>query len=431
MTTQTVPPAPPASSAVPALAKTPPLRIFMTVLHLAGLGVIGAIVLTMLSGLLGLGLGLILVLGVGLLFLVGFVYFFYATAWFEVGRASSLYSLDLPPLRWRGSQHTGFGGWLHSLWRQLIDGRTWRAIANFVIACVMGAIVLRLFEGMIRSAIVSFAPLTGAETIRAPFPFFAAETAVSWAPLLGALGVVLAAAAIVGLALLHRVLTRAIVVPNREAELHEQVRTTSAQREGAVRAADVERTRIERDLHDGVQPRLVSVGMTLGLAQQKIDSDPDAAKALIGEAHTSTKAAITELRQLARGIHASVLDDRGLDAALSALASRSHIPVSLDVRMDGRCSRDAEAAVYFSIAESLTNAAKHSRASECRVVVRLREGGTLWARVEDNGMGGAQVQPGGGLDGISNRVLAAGGTFRLDSPQGGPTSLEVSVPCAS
>lgn len=163
-----------------------------------------------------------------------------------------------------------------------------------------------------------------------------------------------------------------------------------------------------------------------------------AAKELISEAHTSTKAAITELRQLARGIHASVLDDRGLDAALSALASRSHIPVSLDVRIDPatgagtqRVSREAEAAVYFAIAESLTNAAKHSRASEARVTVRIRGGNTLWARVEDNGMGGAQVQPGGGLDGISNRILAAGGTFRLDSPLGGPTSLEVNVPCAS
>lgn len=431
MTTQTVPPASPVPPAAPAPAKTPPLRILMTVLHLAGLGVIGAFVLTMLSGLLGLGLGLILVVGVGLLFLVGFVYLFFATGWFEVARASSLYRLDLPPLRWRGSPHTGFGGWLHSLWRQLIDGRTWRAIANLVIACIMGALVVHLFESMIRGGITAFAPLTGADVVTIPLLFFSTPTLAAWAPLVGAIGVVLSAAAIVGLALLHRVLTRAIVVPNREAELTEQVRTTSAQREGAVRAADVERTRIERDLHDGVQPRLVSVGMTLGLAQQKIDTDPDAAKQLIGEAHTSTKAAITELRQLARGIHASVLDDRGLDAALSALASRSHIPVSLDVRMNGRCSRDAEAAVYFSIAESLTNAAKHSRASECRVVVRLREGGTLWARVEDNGMGGAQVQPGGGLDGVSNRVLAAGGTFRLDSPQGGPTSLEVSVPCAS
>lgn len=180
--------------------------------------------------------------------------------------------------------------------------------------------------------------------------------------------------------------------------------------------------------------------MTLGLAQQKIDSDPAAAKALIDEAHTSTKAAITELRQLARGIHASVLDDRGLDAALSALAARSPVPVVLDVRLDGRCSRTAEAALYFSIAESITNAAKHSRASECRVTVRRRTepgpGDTaetvwLWARVEDNGVGGARVIPGGGLDGIVNRIVAAGGTSRLDSPHGGPTALEVSVPCAS
>ena len=117
--------------------------------------------------------------------------------------------------------------------------------------------------------------------------------------------------------------------------------------------------------------------------------------------------------------------------SLAALASRSHVPVRLDVRIDGRCSRDAEAAVYFALAESLTNAAKHSRATECRVTVRRREDGTLWARVEDDGIGGAQVLPGGGLDGIVNRVTAAGGTIRLDSPQGGPTSLEVSVPCAS
>ncbi len=198
-----------------------------------------------------------------------------------------------------------------------------------------------------------------------------------------------------------------------------------------MRAAEVERTRIERDRHDAGQPRLVSVGMTLGMAQQKVDDDPEAAKALIAEAHTSTKAAITELRQLARGIHTSVLDDRGLDAALSALAGRSHIPVALDVRVSERCSSEAEAAVYFVVAESLTNAAKHSRATECRVLVRQREGGVLWARVEDNGIGGGRVVPGGGLDGIANRVAGAGGTFRLDSPVGGPTAVEVSVPCAS
>lgn len=400
----------------------------MTILHLAALGVVGGGVIGVLAALFGTGVGLLFVLGIGIVFLVGLVYALYGVGWFEVVRVRGLYGLDVADLQPRRRRAPGFGGWIRSLGRQSIDGRMWRALANFAIACIFGALVIRLFWGMVWSAIYSFTPLfAGGETI-APFGNL---IDAGWAPLFGILGVVAAAAGIIGLALLHRTISRALIVPNREAELAERVRTTSAQREGAVRAADVERTRIERDLHDGVQPRLVSVGMTLGLAQQKIDNDPTAAKELISEAHTSTKAAITELRQLARGIHASVLDDRGLDAALSALASRSHIPVHLDVRMDGRCSRDAEAAVYFSIAESLTNAAKHSRASECRVVVRLREGNVLWARVEDNGMGGAQVQPGGGLDGISNRVLAAGGTFRIDSPQGGPTSLEVSVPCAS
>jgi len=155
----------------------------------------------------------------------------------------------------------------------------------------------------------------------------------------------------------------------------------------------------------------------------------------VDEAHTSTKAAITELRQLTRGIYASVLDDRGLDAALSAVVGRSHIPVNLDVRLAQRYDRDAEAAVYFAIAEALTNAAKHSRASEARVTVRAREDDAgrpvLWARVEDNGTGGAKVLPGGGLDGITNRVVAAGGTITIDSPAGGPTALEVNVLCAS
>lgn len=410
-------------------APKPPLRIVLSILHLAGIGVIGGFIFAMLSGLLGTGLGLLFAAGVGIVLLVGLVYALFGVGWFEVARVSALYKTPITPLRWRPRDRPGFAGWLRSLGRQAIDGRMWRALANFAITAVLGWIVLRLAWGVVWSIVISFAPLTGTDAVMGPFGGGGIDAA--WAPLVGILGLAASIVGMIGLALLHRVLSLSIVVRSREAELTERVRTSTAQREGAVRAADLERTRIERDLHDGVQPRLVSVGMTLGLAQQKIDNDPGAAKELIAEAHTSTKAAITELRQLARGIHASVLDDRGLDAALSALASRSHIPVSLDVRMDGRCSREAEAAVYFSIAESLTNAAKHSRASETRVTVRLREGGVLWARVEDNGMGGAQVQPGGGLDGIANRILAAGGTFRLESPLGGPTSLEVNVPCAS
>ncbi|MDQ0614622.1 signal transduction histidine kinase [Microbacterium sp. W4I4] len=448
--TPSQPPAPPAAPQVAAPAAGPaapissqpatagdtakrPHRLFLTILELAALGVVGSGILAALSAMLGVGLGMLFVFGIGIFILLGLVYALFGVAWFEVRRVSGLYGEELPDLQWTTRTHPGFGGWLRNVGKQSINGPMWRVIVNFVLACIAGALLIRLFWGAIWSAFFAFTPLHTQGVAAGPL---GSDVAVEWAPVVGILGVLACTAGIIGLAMLHRLLSRTLVVPNREAELAARVQTTTAQRAGAVRAAELERTRIERDLHDGVQPRLVSVGMTLGLAQQKIDSDPVAAKALIDEAHTSTKAAITELRQLARGIHTSVLDDRGLDAALSALAGRSHIPVQLDVRIEpgltgtGAGCRDAEAAVYFAIAESLTNAAKHSRASECRVVVRSRDGG-LWARVEDNGMGGAQVQPGGGLDGITNRVLAAGGTFRLDSPVGGPTSLEVTVPCAS
>ncbi|MDN3311946.1 histidine kinase [Microbacterium oryzae] len=405
-----------------------PLRVAGAVAHLAALAFLGAVAFTVLLTLLGVGIGLVPVIGIGLLLLVGLVYLLYGVAWLETARVDGLYGFGLPALAWRPRVGPGFGGYLRTLLRQAVDAPMWRALANLAIATFFGALVLTLLRTLVASIVTCFAPLAGAETVRTVFGL---EIATAWAIPVGILGALVSAAGIIGLALLHGVLSRAILVPSQEEQLAAQARTSDAQRAGAVRASEVERTRIERDLHDGVQPRLVSVGMTLGLAQQKIDGDPDAARSLIEEAHTSTKAAITELRQLARGIHASVLDDRGLDAALSALAGRSHIPVHLDVRMDGRCSREAEAAVYFAIAESLTNAAKHSRAAECRVTVRRRDDGVLWARVEDNGIGGARVLPGGGLDGISNRILSAGGAVRLDSPNGGPTALEVSVPCAS
>ncbi len=406
-------------------------------MHLAGLGVVGSAVLGVLGGLFSAGISTVLVAGIGLVILVGFVYALFGVAWFEVARVDGLYGFGLAPLRWRARERPGFGGYLTTLWRQAIDGSMWRAVANFTLATISGVLLLRLLGAALWGGLFTFSSLAP-NPISGPFGF---AMNPAWGPVLGPISLVAFLAAIVGIVLLQAILSRAIVAePHRRAQLTRRVEESTKQRAGAVRAADVERTRIERDLHDGVQPRLVSVGMTLGLARQKIDDDPAAAKELLEEAHTSTKAAITELRQLARGIHASVLDDRGLDAALSALAGRSHIPVHLDVRLEAprkagddspNGCRDAEAAVYFAVAESLTNAAKHSRASECRVTVRSRPDGTIWARVEDNGVGGAQVQPGGGLDGILNRILAAGGTSRLESPLGGPTALEVTVPCAS
>ncbi|GAA1924176.1 histidine kinase [Microbacterium aoyamense] len=413
----------------PTVSVTSPRRVAAAIAQLAALGVIGPVVLTILGTFLGLGVGLLLVFLIGIVFLLALVYMLYGVSWFETARIDGLYGFGLPARRLRTSGRPGFGGFLRTLWLQLTDPGSWRGVASFTIATILGWIVVALVGIAASGVVLAFAPLY-ADGQAVPLVRTGLDVPVLWAVPVGLIAAALALAAIVGCGILHGILARAVLVPSREAQLAEAARTSSAQRAGAVRAADVERTRIERDLHDGVQPRLVSVGMTLGLAQQKLESDPEAAKALIAEAHTSTKAAITELRQLARGIHTSVLDDRGLDAALSALAGRSVVPVHLDVRIEGRCSRDAEAAAYFAIAEALTNAAKHAHASEVRVVVRRRDGGILWARVEDDGVGGARIIAGGGLDGIVNRIIAAGGEARLDSPVGGPTSVEVSLPCA-
>ncbi|MEN2738877.1 histidine kinase [Microbacterium sp. X-17] len=421
-------------TALPAPARRPslasPLRIAGAIAQLAALGIVGSGAFALVLTFLALGIGLLPVFLVGVLFLLALVYILYALAWVAAARADGLYDLRLPPLRPRRSPRSGFRGFLHTIWLQAIDGAQWRAIASGAIATVFGFVILPLLTLLAAGVALIFAPLYArgdtVEVLR-----FDLAVATAWAPLAGVLAVIGSLAAIVGLAIADAALCRVILVPSREAQFAAEARASREQRAGAVRAAEVERTRIERDLHDGVQPRLVSIGMTLGLAQQKIDSDPAAAKALIAEAHASTKAAVTELRQLARGIHTAVLDDRGLDAALSALAARSHIPVTLDVRIAQRCSRPAEAAVYFAIAEALTNAAKHSRATACRVLVRQPDAGTLWARVEDDGIGGARIVPGGGLDGLVNRVAAAGGVARIDSMPGGPTTVEVTVPCAS
>ncbi|MDW4572097.1 histidine kinase [Microbacterium sp. M3] len=418
------------SDSSPVRPVTRPAQVAGAIAQLAALGVIGAAVFSLLFSLLGAGIGLLFLLGVGVFVLLALVYVLYGVGWLETQRVEGLYRFGIAAPRPRSSGRPGFGGFLRTVWMQAIDAATWRAIAHLAIATILGWVVVALAGILVSGIVLAFAPLF-ADAPSATLARTGIAVPISWAVPVGILSVMIAAAGLIGLGVLHGIIARAIMVPSREAQLAAAARTSSLQHAGAVRAADVERTRIERDLHDGVQPRLVSVGMTLGLAQQKIDSDPDAARELIAEAHTSTKAAITELRQLARGIHTSVLDDRGLDAALSALIARSVVPVHTDVRLDGRCSRDTEAAAYFVIAEALTNAAKHSRATEVRVVVRLREPGTLWARVEDNGVGGARVVPGGGLDGIVNRVLAAGGEARIDSPAGGPTSVEVSIPCAS
>ncbi len=188
-------------------------------------------------------------------------------------------------------------------------------------------------------------------------------------------------------------------------------------------AADSERRRIERDLHDGAQARLVSLAMELGRAKARFDDDPEAAKELVAQAHEEAKAALVELRGLVRGVHPPVLTDRGLDAALSGLAAICPVPVTVKTDMTGRPPAAVEAVAYFVVAEALTNVAKHSGATNCIVDVRY-DGSVLHALVIDDGRGGARAD-GAGLSGLADRVQAVDGRLSVDSPPGGPTVIEV------
>lgn len=410
-------------------ANAPSWWVLSTTAHLALLGTFGFLALGLLAGFIAMSIGFIPLAGIGLFMLAGGIYAMYGFGWFETARVAGLYHLQVPLPRFAPRPEPTFRGWVLSLWHQLGSGRMWRALASLALSSLLGLIQVIALAFTLWALTLAIAFLTGWSPWIIP-PLFTGALGTTAAVLLLALALAL----VLGAPFLHRALTVALISAGaREEALEEQARASRAQRTGAVRAADVERHRIERDLHDGVQPRLVSVAMTLGLARELIDTDPEQAKDLLQEAHTSTKASITELRQLARGLHTSVLTDRGLDAALSALAGRSHIPVTLEVDLPARAGHDAETALYFVVAEALTNAAKHSRASACRVSVRLVQAPAphLWAWIADNGIGGARVTPGGGLDGITNRVLAAGGSFNLTSPEGGPTTIEVHLPCGS
>ena len=433
--TPAVPADPRPAPAPPQTLQRAPIRLVTTVLHLVALGMFVA---PLVAGVFIFGftgaLATLPLLGVGVVVLVSLIYPFWALAWFEHERVAALYGLDIPPLAFPKSADTGFAGWVKTLGNILGSGRVWAAFASLLVSVSLG---VTLVIGTAASAIRTARAVLAASVPGTLTPdLIVGEIGYDFPGILILEACVLAAITVATpllLAVVHRVISVAIIgYTSRETALTERAQRSDAQRRGAVRAATLDRTRIERDLHDGVQPRLVSIGMTLGLARQQFDDNPEQARLLIDEAHASTQAAITELRQLARGIHTSVLDDRGLEAALSALVTRLQIPVKLDVQIDHRATNNAEAAMYFTIAESLTNVAKHSRASECRVVVRSRpDTQSLWARIEDDGVGGGRILQGGGIDGLQQRIDSLGGTYRIDSPVGGPTTVEVSIPCES
>ena len=213
------------------------------------------------------------------------------------------------------------------------------------------------------------------------------------------------------------------------ADLAARVTELEISRERVVDAAEAERRRIERDLHDGAQQRLVALAMELGRARAKFGTDPEGAKDLLDRAHIEAKEALIELRNLVRGVHPPILTERGLDPALSGLAALCPIPVDVQVEVPVRPKPAVEAVAYFMVAEALTNVAKHSRASHVNVVV---EGhgfpGTLTVLVSDDGIGGADPH-GAGLSGLADRVSGVDGELSVESPSGGPTMISAVLPC--
>ncbi|MGH3290874.1 MAG: sensor histidine kinase [Trebonia sp.] len=241
------------------------------------------------------------------------------------------------------------------------------------------------------------------------------------------LGVVLAFAGVQVLlagAAIDAALARALLGPSRESV--EIARLTQA-RAMAVEAAESERCRIERDLHDGFQPRLVSLAAQIGLAMARFDRDPAAARSMFGQAHAEAKAALADLRGVIRGLHPPVLDERGLDAALSGLIVGCLAPVRVEVSLSHRPDPMREAIAYFVAAEAITNITKHSGAGKAAVTI-TDVSGPLTVLVEDDGQGGAAAVPGGGLAGLAARVAAVDGTLNVTSPPGGPTRIEAVLP---
>jgi signal transduction histidine kinase len=392
---------------------------------------LGVFWFTVLVTLISTGGGMLITL-VGLPILVLAMYAWIAGARGERWRVRVFFATTIP------DPHRPLpeGSWVAKLKAQAGDGATWKELAY----------LLLLFPIGIAEFVVTVV-LIAAAAMHLTFPAWYWATPDDWTPygagwridtlpealLFAAAGVLiflLAMVVLIGMGRAHLAFAQWLLGPNREKELEERVSTLTESRSRVIDAVAEERRRIERDLHDGAQQRLVALAMDLGMAKEKLDSDPAAARTLVEEAHDQAKRALTEMRDLVRGIHPAVLTDRGLDAAISALAGRSPVPVSVEVDLPHRLPDAIETNAYFAVAEALANVGKHSRATQARVIVRC-EGETLVIEVADDGVGGADLAKGTGLSGLRDRMAALDGKLLVSSPVGGPTWVRAELPCGS
>jgi signal transduction histidine kinase len=326
----------------------------------------------------------------------------------------------------------GWWGWLTARFREPL---TWREL-GYALMLTLGLAWLDLVLGML---VVCVLYLISFPLLLLLFPGLRAEELYQWLGVDGLPGAFAVTAAGVLLAALvaylitaytagRVALTRAWLVPRSSDPLDARLVELTRSRARIVEAFDAQRRRIERDLHDGAQQRLTGLIMTLGLARLEFADLPPAARGTVDKAYAEAKAALAELRDLVRGIHPQVLTDRGLAPALAALTQRCPVPVDLQVDLSCRPHESVEAAAWFIAGEALTNVARHSRARQAWLSVRMRQS-TLVLEIGDDGVGGADPHRGTGLVGLADRVSVLGGRITIASPAGGPTVLLVELPC--
>jgi len=377
----------------------------------------------------------LLILIIGFAIWVGTAYAFRATATVDRHLAGWMRREPIPAIYTKPSQR-GFLALVRSVTR---DPQTWKDLGWIVLNSILGFVVATValtFTGLVLAYITM--PLWW-WAISDPHTQYATlnlgiytVTSTGWALVTTALGLVLAPLAFAlnrGAASGHAAVAAAILGPSESQRLHARVRELATTRADAVEAANEQLERIERDLHDGAQARLVALAMELGMAEEELANNPDAARESVRKARDEALNALGELRDLSRGLRPALLQDRGLGTAIEDLAHRAPLPVTVTVTGEIEDTPETvQTAVYFVVAEALTNTAKHSAATTARVSIE-RTDTAIGATVLDDGRGGANPQ-GSGLAGLHKRVRALDGRLDVISPPGGPTVVRAEIPCA-
>jgi signal transduction histidine kinase len=323
------------------------------------------------------------------------------------------------------------GLWRHCRWL-LTDPATWRdllwlllnAPVGLVLGLVPGGLLVYGLEGMLVAPWLGHVTWYGYGAIWPIDGLLDSVLVIAQGVILLLLGLVAGPWPIKG----HALFDRWLLAPTRKAQLAVRVHRLTETRSDAVDASAAELRRIERDLHDGAQARLAALGMSLGMAEDLLKTDPEAAQQLLFEARKASGQALAELRDLVRGIHPPVLVERGLDGAVRALALSLPVPVDVSIDLPGRPQAPVESAAYFAVAEVLANVVKHSGAGRGWVQLHHAKG-RLVMLVGDDGIGGAGPSGGSGLRGIERRLGAFDGTIAVTSPPGGPTVVTMELPC--